>query len=1241
MTGDSDPRRGDRHDPGDAPDALPPQQQQQQQQPDTSDDEFARLAVRDVLRLLNEPSDDDIVTSAGIHGGDPLRFERYRLIRPIGEGGFGMVFLAEQTEPVLRHVALKIIKPGMDSRAVIARFEAERQALAMMNHQHVARVLDAGTTERGLPFFVMEYVQGDPVTTYCDHHRLGLRARLELFLDICDAIQHAHQKAIIHRDIKPQNVLVATSERQTPIVKVIDFGVAKALSQPLSRATLMTTAGQLVGTPEYMSPEQADTSGVVDIDTRSDVYALGVLLYELLAGARPFDLGLQSLEELRRAIREVDPPRPATRLSSLGEGAATIAQRRGMELSALRQQLRGELAWIPLKAMRKDRSERYGSAADLADDVRNYLARRALAAGPESTAYRLQKYIRRHRGPVLAAAAIVVALAGGLALATGGLIKARRAELVATERAQDLEAVVSFQDRLLRDVDPSRMGPRILSAMRERVKTELTDSGLAPEDVDARLAALDDLTSRISSTGLAVVVLDEEILARAEQTVNQGFDGHPLVEATLRQSLASIFREMGLYERAAVHQDRALELREAHLGTGHVDTIRSRVEKGWLLSAAGRIPESWCDDTARLAYAHLGPDHPVSIEADEVLGLTIHLNSRSQFDRAESLLTSVYARRAQRLGKQSEMTLRAVSNLGQFYRDRGEWARSASYFRQAGDGYAALFGPEDRRTLIAQSNLAREEASLGHFKEAESLSRSVVGPLERTLGPDHPDTIRASRTRGGILAEMGRLEEAELVLAESLHRLERVLGPDHFSTWIALNRLGLVRMDRGQFNEAEAAVQESLRRRRASLGEDHYFTLDNLSDLAGLRIEQGRYGDAEALCREVLAKIAGSAGMGHPVALRAQRILGQSLIAAGHFDDAATVLDEALQSHLRLFGDDHPDSLGIEEAVAVFDFQMGRLPAATARLESTLEHAQAALGPGHPDTLRIMKTLGTVRLARGDGREAEQLLQASLEGRRQLLGPTHPDTIRSEGAWATYLIEFRGVPAEAASMIEACVRTSTTTLGERHPLTLWALAELGRAYAELGHYEGALDAFSRSARLRAEVLGSTHPATLWSRSRMGDVQRQLGLFEDAEETLTQCAAAYRESLGDAHPDTLRCEIELALLLTDTERYTATEAQLIETLEKTRAALGGDSDLALRAESALADLYVACGRYTEAEPVRRRVADSRQAQLGSRHPETLRAQLELADLWLDQARYDEAASAFREAHAIAAAALGQG
>lgn len=414
-----------------------------------------------LLPSESPPKSDVVIERTGTMIG------RYKLLDKIGEGGFGVVFMAEQVETVQRKVALKIIKAGMDTKEVIARFEAERQAIALMDHPNIARALDAGATEAGRPYFVMELVRGIPITDYCDQNQLPTRDRLQLFVKVCKAVQHAHQKGIIHRDLKPSNVLVTEHDGE-PVPKVIDFGVAKALGQKLTTKTLFTAFNHMIGTPAYMSPEQAALSGM-DVDTRADIYSLGVLLYELLTGVTPFDAETfrqEAMDEIRRMIRETEPPKPSTRLQTLGVQLTEVAKRRQTEPAALGRLLRGDLDWIVMKTLEKDRMRRYETANGLATDVARHLANEPVTARAPSTIYRFQKLVRRHKlafaaGTSIVALLLVVAI--GAPLAAFRLKKAYQIEVALRKRAEFREMLTKAEalcvqlkfeeaDRLMREV---------------------------------------------------------------------------------------------------------------------------------------------------------------------------------------------------------------------------------------------------------------------------------------------------------------------------------------------------------------------------------------------------------------------------------------------------------------------------------------------------------------------------------------------------------------------------------------------------------------------------------------------------------------------------------------------------------------------------------------------------------------------------------------------------------------------
>ena len=499
------------------------------------EDEALRRDVDALLAAHQRPDsllrcvDDAIATASHVTATHAIELPgkvvgNYKLLQQVGEGGFGVVYMAEQAKPVQRIVALKIIKPGMDSRQVIARFEAERQALALMDHPNIAKVHEAGTTETGRPYFVMELVKGVPITKYCDENHLSLRERLELMLPVCHAVQHAHQKGVIHRDLKPSNVLVAEFDDKA-VPKIIDFGVAKATAQRLTERTMFTEYGQVVGTVEYMSPEQAKFNQL-DIDTRSDIYSLGVLLYELLTGTTPFErkrLNEAAFDEVLRIIREEEPPRPSTRLST-SETLPSVAAHRHTEPSRLCNEVRGELDWIVMRSLEKDRQRRYQTASALADDIEHYLTDKPVQACPPSTAYRLKKFVRRNRAGVLAGSAIAAALLLGMTLAVAGFVHARREAKVAAAEAAKATAISEFLQTALQSANPDQ-------------------------------AKGADYTVR-------------QLLDDVSASLGDQLAGNPQVEAEIRATIANAYRRLNLLELAAAQYEAALLLCRRSDGSG-------------------------------------------------------------------------------------------------------------------------------------------------------------------------------------------------------------------------------------------------------------------------------------------------------------------------------------------------------------------------------------------------------------------------------------------------------------------------------------------------------------------------------------------------------------------------------------------------------------------------------------------------------------------------------------------------
>jgi serine/threonine protein kinase/tetratricopeptide (TPR) repeat protein len=769
------------------------------------------------------PSPVATSTESAVSEGPGTVIGPYRLLEQIGEGGMGLVFVAEQQQPVRRKVALKVIKPGMDTRAVVARFEAERQALALMDHPNIARVFDGGATASGRPYFVMELVRGVPVTEFCDQDRLGIRERLGLFVDVCSAVQHAHQKGVIHRDIKPSNVLV-TRHDDRAVVKVIDFGIAKATGQLLTDKTVYTAFAQMVGTPLYMSPEQAQLSGL-DIDTRSDIYSLGVLLYELLTGTTPFDdemLRTAGFDEIRRIIREEEPARPSTRISTLGQTAATVSANRRSDPQKLSRLVRGELDWIVMKALEKDRNRRYESTSAFAADVQRYLADEPVAACPPSAGYRLRKFVRRNRVPVVAAAAVFLALAAGVIGTTLGLVQAHQQETMALGAAEEeKKARIAEADQRLRTAEALKEVTRAGTQRRTALNT-MTDEVI--EKLLARQTTLDAEERAF----LGKVLGFYEVFASERGDTPEA----RVVAADGQFRVAQVRALLGEKTEAAAGLREAVRLWEKLAADSPADAdhranwARSCLYLGNLLTDLGKLSEAatfyrqamavqeqlvadWPAVPAyrqNVAMSHHNLGHLLATQGKRPEAVTEYRQAIAmQTKLAEELPAAAMTRRD--LARSHSNLAVVLTQLGQGADADAAFARALAMQEKLADEFPTV--PAYRLELAATRGvLANRLSDLGKHVEAEAEVRRSLA-IYRRLAADYPALPRyrqhlasGHNDLGIQLAIQGKYPEADAEFGQALAIGEKLTAEfpavPTYRTELAGNCVNYGKLRRGQ-----------------------------------------------------------------------------------------------------------------------------------------------------------------------------------------------------------------------------------------------------------------------------------------------------------------------------------------------------------------------------------------------------------------------------------------------------------
>jgi serine/threonine protein kinase/tetratricopeptide (TPR) repeat protein len=771
----------------------------------------------------------------------------YELVQILGTGGMGAVWEAAQVEPVRRKVALKLIKAGMDTAQVVARFAAERQALALMDHPNIAKVLDAGMVQPGAihagrPYFVMELVRGIPMTTYCDQERLTPRERLELFIPVCQAVQHAHQKGIIHRDLKPSNVLIGIYDGK-PVPKVIDFGVAKATTASPDDETPVTHVGGVVGTPIYMAPEQADTQNF-DIDTRADIYALGVILYELLTGTTPFtkqQIKNATIVEMFRLIKEVEPVKPSTKLSS-SENLAELAEQRHLDPKRLTSQVAGDLDWIVMKCLEKDRDRRYETANGLALDIQRFLHDEPVLAGPPSPAYRLKKFVRRNRVTVMAGAMVLATLLVGMAGTTWGLIHANRARKVAEAQTALAQAVQGFlQTDLLKQADAF-------------VQAEtLRESGLSADAVRENPTIKE--------------LLDRAAAKLTPDKIEGRFPQQPTVQSEILLTVGNSYRAIGEFDKAIGLLARSVDLAVRTNGDDDPHTLEAMDDLAQAYWSANRpaeaipILEKVCSGRQRI----LGPTHEHTFSSRNNLALAVR--DAGRINDAIAQLQELRQQEAKSIGTTHPESLTTLNSLGLCLRDAGKPQEAIPLFEQVRDEWKKLKGAGHPGTLIAASNLAATLELAGQSAKAIPILEEVRNEQIKKIGADHPETLTT------------------------------------------MNNLAVAMLSAGRNTEAADVLEVVRDRRIEKLGKDHEHTIATMLTLAQAYETLKRGTDAIQVFQQVCELLTTKIGPEQPETLKAMVSLALAYRDFDRLPDAIETFDAALKGYISKAGPDHPETL--------------------------------------------------------------------------------------------------------------------------------------------------------------------------------------------------------------------------------------------------------------------------------------------------------------------------------------------
>jgi tetratricopeptide (TPR) repeat protein len=876
------------------------------QKPESIDDSptaVAPITNREDREDTHATSGSLVDAGASVAWHPPTIIGRYRILRLLGEGGMGNVYLAQQENPH-RVVALKVIKPGFVNAQLLRRFEQEGHALGRLHHPGIAQIYEAGTADSGAgpqPYFAMEFIAGWSPIEFADERHLTLRARLELIAKICDAVAHAHQRGIIHRDLKPANIIVD----ETGQPKILDFGIARVTDSD-TEATRQTDLGQLIGTLAYMSPEQV-LADPEELDIRSDVYALGVIAYQLLAGKLPYDTNRKALHEVVRAIREEDPA----------------------PLSSINRIYRGDVQTIVAKALEKDKTRRYASAAELANDIRRYLADQPIVAHPPSTSYQLKKFARRHRALVAGAAAVFLVLIAGVVVSTWQAVRARRAEAEA-------QAVSDFlqNDLLAQASAANQSGPATKPDPDLKVRT-----------------ALDRAAARIGGK----------------------FDKHPDVEAAIRDTLGQTYQDLGLYAESRKQLELALALHQRIKGTEDPKTLDTARRLGVTAYYQGKYAEAETleRETLEVDRRILGPEHLDTLKSMKNLGNIYSAEGKNV--EAEALLVQTVQLDRRVLGPEDINTLKSATSLARVYKNLGKYAEAEALHSQTLEIERRVLGPEHPLTLQCMHDLGSVYGYEGKYAQAEVLYSQILEIDRRALGPEHPDTLLAGGNLGNTFRLQGKNAQAEALYSQIVEIERRVSGAEHPDTLKSMNGLADTYNAEGKYADAEVLDSHTLEISRRVFGPEHPTTLSYMSAMAQTYRDEGKYALAEALFSQLQVIGGRVLGPEHPSTLRWISYLGYTYSADGKYSKGEALLNQSLEIRRRVGKLEDPDALTTLSYVAFTCQMQGKYELAEKYDAEALAGLRQRLGPENPKTMMSEADLAEAYQSQGKFSQSEPL----------------------------------------------------------------------------------------------------------------------------------------------------------------------------------------------------------------------------------------------------------------------------